>query len=353
MNGLIFVVVLVILIFIHELGHFLAARMVGISVDEFGLGFPPRIWSKKKGDTLYSLNALPLGGFVKLAGEYGTSDTSPGTFAGATVWRRILVVIAGVIMNFALAWFIFAVGYQFGLPPVTQDLTQYRGAQVTESNIQVGRVIAGTPAEQAKLQTGDVLRSATDQASFTSTVDFQNYTRSHAGQMIELTVERAGAPVKVTVALGQSTAPLGVEIASDMRVKLPFGSALRAATMEVWGITKGIGQTLWRLISSPLKSHATADLSGPIGIYQATSAAAQAGGDILILLVALLSVNLAVLNILPIPALDGGRLVFLIVEAVARRRVVREEIEGFVTTLGFILMIGLLILLTVRDIIRL
>jgi regulator of sigma E protease len=353
MNALIFIVVLVILIFIHELGHFLAARLVGIKVDEFGLGFPPRIWSKKKGETLYSLNALPLGGFVKLAGEYGTADTRPGTFAAANVWRRIFVVVAGVIMNFALAWLIFAVGYQFGLPPVTQDLTRYRGAVVSESDIQVGRVVADSPAALAGLETGDILVAATDQSSFTGTADFQAYTRAHAGQSIQLTVEREAGVKTLSATLGQSDAPLGVEIASDMHVKLPFGSALRAASAEVWGITTGIGQTLWRLVSSPLNSRATADLSGPIGIYQATSAAAQAGGDILVLLVALLSVNLAVLNILPIPALDGGRLAFLIIEAVARRRVVREEIEGLVTTLGFILMIGLLVLLTVRDIIRL
>lgn len=332
----------------------MAARLVGIKVDEFGLGFPPRIWAKKRGDTIYSINALPLGGFVKLAGEFGDAESAePGSFMAATVWRRIVVTIAGVIMNFFLAWVIFGVGYQFGLPSVTQDLSTYQGAVVNESDIQVGRVLDNSAAAQAGLQSGDRLLAASGQDGFTTAANFQAYTKGHAGQAVDLTIERDGQSRTVSLVLGNSDAPLGIEVVANSVVKLPFWSAWRAATAEVGGITASMGQTLWRLVSAPRNSGVADDLSGPVGIYQATKSATQAGGGILVVLIALLSVNLAVINILPIPALDGGRLVFLLIEAVARRRVVREEIEGWVNTIGFVLLIGLIILLTARDIIRL
>lgn len=354
MNILIFIAVLVILILVHELGHFLAARAVGIKVEEFGIGFPPKLASRKRGETVYSLNALPFGGFVKLTGEFATDGpVEPGSFMGATVWRRIIVTIAGVVMNFVLAWLIFMVGYQFGLPAVTQDLTAYHGAVVTESDVQVGRVMDGSAAAQAGLQAGDKLIDATDHTAFVSTTDFQSYTKAHAGQTVTFDIERSGQSVAVTANLGQSDAPLGIEVVANTAVRLPFWSAARAASAEVGGITKSMFQTLWQLVSAPRNSGAAASLSGPVGIYQATATAAQAGGGILVVLVALLSVNLAVLNILPIPALDGGRLLFLVIEAVARRRVVREEVEGWANSIGFILLIGLIILLTARDIVRL
>lgn len=353
MNTLLFLAVLVVLILVHELGHFLAARVVGIRVDEFGLGFPPRLWSKKRGDTIYSLNALPLGGFVRLAGEFGTGQKpEPGSFMAASVWRRIFVVCAGVLMNLALAVVLLWGGLMKGLPPITQDLSTYPGAVVNEKAVEVRGVVDNSAAAKAGLQAGDILLSATDQATFSDLADFQSYTKNKAGQTVEIQLDRQGSQITLPVTLGSGDAPLGVEITSDWQVRLPFWSAGRGAFVEVWGMISGIGRTLWSLVSAPRNNPIVDDLSGPIGIYQATTAAAQMGFEAVLVIVVLLSVNLAVINILPIPALDGGRLLFLLIEAVARRRVVREEFEAAASSIGFVLLIGLLVLLTARDILR-
>lgn len=354
MTILIFIAVLVVLIVVHELGHFAAAKWLGIKVDEFGVGFPPRLWSRRWRGTEYSVNALPFGGFVKLAGEYG-EEAGPGTFAAAPVWKRVIVVVAGVVMNALLAILLLFGGYLRGFTPLTQDVTSYPGAQVIRAEVIIARVLAGSVADQSGIKPGDIILTAKDTTPFSSLQSFQDYTRSRGGQAVEFSVKRDGQTLTVPATLGtDARAPFGVEIVSNSLVKLPVAGAARAAVTEFWGVTKSVGSALGSFLKGIVTTGKVAeDVAGPVGIYQATAAATRAGTEVLLALVVLLSVNLAVLNILPIPALDGGRLVFLILEGTVRRKVVREEIEGFITTAGFVALIGLIIVLTVRDLIRL
>ena len=353
-NIIVFLIVLSVLVLAHELGHYWVARWCGIAIEEFGVGYPPRIWHKIRNGITYSINALPLGGFVRLKGEFGNSS-DVAAFNKAPVFKRILVVIAGVVMNVLLAWVVLIGAYLVGFSPLTQDVASYPGAHVVQSSVVVMDVVPGTPADQAGITTGDEVVQMGD-TTITRATQVQQFTGTHKGVTTDVVVRREGDTATIPVTLnGPDDSPLGIALGEATVVRLSLWQSIRAATHEVISIFVSICSALWELVrglfttgSSPLAS----EVSGPVGIYRITALAASVGPMAVVSLLVLFSINLAIINILPFPALDGGRLLLLLIEAVRGKRVITEKMEAAITTFGFILLLLVIILLTYHDLVR-
>lgn len=346
LTAVIFFIVLSILVLIHELGHFLVARWIGVHVEEFGLGLPPRVWGKKIRGTIYSINWLPIGGFVKLSGEdeeeLKTSNVKLKNrrqyFWARSKKERTAILVAGVTMNFLLAVAI-----------TTFLLTQ--GVAEPSGRVHIERVVAGSPAEEAGLKAGDIVQ---DMRTPQELIDF---TRANAGSAITLTILRDGTPSAIAVTPRRDPppgqGPLGVAI-SDLEIKAyPLTvapvMAVKINVQRGWEMLRSIVVTVWRLVTlQPL----AAEIAGPIGIAQVTGQAVQYGFMALLEFMAILSLNLAVLNILPIPALDGGRLAFVFLEKFMGRRV-RPAFERSAHQWGMIILFALILLVSINDILRL
>lgn len=356
LTALVFFAILSILVLIHELGHYAVARWIGVHVEEFGLGLPPRVFGRKIGGTVYSLNWLPIGGFVKLAGEdeeelHGQKRLNPAKqgltlrkfFWARSKKERAAILVAGVTMNVILA-----VGLTAYL--LTQGVLEPSG------RVRVEKVQPGSPAETVGLQENDVV-TFIDTKPVTIPKDLIDTTRAHLGQDVTLTVIRQGEQRQVTVAprkdppTGQG--PLGVVI-TDLELRtfawqeIPV-EAVRINALRAKDMFTGIASTLWRLatIRSP-----AADVAGPIGIARVTGEAVKFGWKAVLEFMSILSLNLAVLNILPIPALDGGRLAFVFLEKLIGRKL-RPAFERSTHQVGMIILIALILLVSINDILRL
>jgi len=362
-----FIGILVVLVLVHELGHFLVAKRAGITVEEFGIGFPPRIASVTWHGTRYSLNWIPLGGFVRMLGEDGDVElrrlreqglsgaeierAMEGAFNRRPMWIRITVLLAGVAMNFVLAAALFAVA--FSMPRL-----------VAHGPLTVTDVQADSPAV-GRLEVDDVIVGA-DGQSFELSRDLTEYVAERGGTPVTLNVERDGELIDVLVTPRTVTledrergiGPVGfsyepgrlVEEPSD--VTGPVDAAVRgttaAATLAVQ-IPGGLASAVGGLIG--LNPDA-GDARGPIGIAQETGRVLEAPLVSQLIFVGLLSVNLAVLNVLPFPPLDGGRIAVVLLEG-ARRRKLPAEREALIYLAGFAVLIALVILISIQDIQRL
>ena len=359
MTVIIFLLILTILVLIHEAGHFLVAKKLGIKVEEFGFGFPPKIWSFKRGETEYSINLLPIGGFVKLYGEDEagagslkiskkeyTSDLKRAFFA-RPIWQRMLVVVAGVFMNFALA--VILISYLYAVP----------GVPTLSDQITISQVVKGAPAQVAGLKTGEIITSING-AAVKSSEDVVNLTRKHLGEKVEIQVSdpktKTSSIVFVTPRKDYPSdqGPMGIAIGQSVVVeKYPWYKAPFLGTEEVAKdsllIVSGLGSVIDTIFT---KAQIPAGVAGPIGIAQITGQFVDSGFNAVLSFVALLSLNLAVLNILPIPALDGGRFFFILVEAVTRRKV-NPKFEGYTHAVGIAVLLTLIALISIHDILRL
>jgi regulator of sigma E protease len=362
-----FIGVLVVLVLVHELGHFLVAKRAGITVEEFGVGFPPRAASVMWRGTRYSLNWIPLGGFVKMLGEDGDVElrrlreqglsgpeierAMEGAFNRRPLWIRIAVLLAGVAMNFVLAAALFAVA--FSLP-----------RQVAYGPLTVTEVQADSPAS-GRLEVGDVLVGV-DGQTFELSRDLTQYVAEQAGTPVTLNVERDGERIDVRLTPRAVTpderergiGPVGfsyeperlVEEPSD--VADPLDAVVRgttAAATLAYQIPGGLADAVGGLIG--LNPNA-GDARGPIGIAQETGRVLEAPLVSQLLFVGLLSINLAVLNVLPVPPLDGGRIAVVLLEGIRRRKLPAER-EALIYLAGFAVLIALVILISIQDIQRL
>jgi len=338
----VFLLTIGLLVLAHEAGHFFTARRFGIKVQEFGFGFPPRLFAIKRGETEYSINLLPLGGFVRLLGE-NAETFEEGSFASKSIWIRGIVLLAGVTMNFILAVVLFSVTFMIGVPHAAN------GTKIVQ-------VVADSPAAQAGLQVGDIIIKADGQEM--NTWDLKLYTDAHLGKTINFTVKRdeqiiESVPIVPREHPPQGQGPLGIVMSAVfITIADPWYVALwrgfQDAVFIGWMTLKGFGALIVSLfIGQPdLK-----DAAGPIGIVQLTSQIVQYGIVEVIQFIGFLSVTLALINVLPIPALDGGRLMFVTLEAIRRKRIEPEK-ESFVHFIGFVLLILLMIILSYNDIVR-
>lgn len=348
---LIFTAVLSLLVFAHEFGHFITAKRAGIRVEEFGFGFPPRVGGIKKGDTIYSINWIPLGGFVKIKGESGEYSRDKDSFANKGAWTRGLILTAGVLMNVVLAWFLLSVGYVFGMPQVVEDASPY--ARVMDQKVQIVQVLDGSPAERAGLETGDAIVSVGGMA-ITTPDDIKAYTETKEGQPVAVTIRRKAETLEkqVVPALIKETGHpgLGVALVKTGLVAYPFwlapvqgAIATYAFGQEIVGAFLGLFRDLFA------QQKVSVEFSGPVGIAVITSEVAKLGFRYLLQFTALLSLNLAIINILPFPALDGGRVLFLVIETI-RGKAVGRRIEAAAHNIGFALLMLLVLFVTFHDV---
>jgi regulator of sigma E protease len=347
------VIVVSLLVFVHEFGHFITAKRAGVRVDEFGFGFPPRAFGVKRGGTIYSINWIPLGGFVKIKGESGEDRADADSFGSKPLWRRALVLLAGVLMNVVLGWFLLTVGYVVGLPQVAEDLSPY--ARVEQPKIQVVTVLPGSPADRAAMESGDEIVAVGGAAVDTADA-VRERTTAAAGEPVALTVRRDGAEISVEVVPETlqvtGRVGIGVALARTGLVSYPWYVAPLEGAHATWVLTGDIVSAFASLVRDLFtERRVTQEFSGPVGIAFITADVAQLGFRHLLQFTALLSLNLAVINVLPLPALDGGRVLFLAIEAV-RGRAVGRRIETAAHNLGFALLMLLVLFVTYKDLVK-
>jgi len=346
---LIFLFVLSLLVFVHELGHYLVAKRLGVLVEEFGFGLPPRIFGKKIGETTYSINLLPFGGFVRLHGESSDEgiEHPRKAFLNKSKKARVGIVIAGVIMNFLLGIVAFAVVYSFsGIPRQTKD-------------IKVVDIASGSPAQTSGFIVGDVIRKV-DKEPVSSIDQFVALIEGKKGKRVNVEIERneGGKVSQKKFSLTprenppKDEGPLGVIITQTELYFPPYwqrpfvGIYYGFNEALVWGgrVVQGF-VIMFKDLASGV---APKDLAGPVGIFAITSEAAKSGIMELITFIGILSVNLAILNIIPFPALDGGRLVFIAIEGFIGKKIL-PKVEATIHTIGMIILLILLLAITARD----
>lgn len=369
MTLIIFFIVLSVLVLIHELGHYLAARLFGVKAIEFGFGFPPRAigyvrdhgkWKHvgprsraEYKNTIWSINWLPFGGFVRLKGEVEDGDEDNDSLVQKPIWQRLIVMAAGVGMNWALAILLFFAVFTFGTTAILQDLPS--GARISNRAIMAVQVLPQSPAEKAGLQSGDEIVSLagivpTDEQAARDAIGAQGE------KPFEMVVKRNKQEIKLQlqpqILKEINKAGIGVGLADVGFVTFPVHVAAYQSVYMTAVLTKAVVWAFGGIFKDLITVHKVSqDLAGPIGIAVMTGQVARQGLMPLLQFAAMLSVNLAVINFLPIPALDGGRALFLLIEKF-RRRPMNRRLEIWMHNTAFILLILLIVLVTARDLFR-
>lgn len=423
---LIFLILLGLLVFVHELGHFLTARFYGIKADEFGFGFPPRmvgiqfmqgedkkkisevesiqvetldikagedeiiretitekmhtvekavpikkwriIWGGRDGDdeserqdlheahtkgflggTIYSLNWLPLGGFVKIKGEDGQNHDSD-SFAGKSAWIRVKVLGAGVVMNFIFAWLLISVVFTLGLP---QPIDPGQRVDYPDAKIQILEVKKGTPAEAMGLQLGDEILTIVGD-KITTLTQVSDMIAGSKGKNLEIKINRLGKEMVLVgvprIEYPASEGSLGISFSETAIIAYPWYQSLYQGLIATYNITIAILHAFGKMLGGlfGMQTGQAVDVTGPVGIVYLTKQMSDLGLVYLLQFAALLSINLGIINILPIPALDGGRILFILIEKL-KGSPVSQRTEGMIHQVGFILLLLLMLLITIRD----
>ncbi len=393
---LIFGLILGILIFVHELGHFLTAKRNGITSHEFGFGFPPRlfgvvkdkktgkwikVWGNREyhGDTtLYSINWIPLGGFVRIKGEnpikeddinmdelsdedkaFVKMSTDPDSFSMKSKWVRFKVLVAGVTMNFLLAWVLISIVLMIGAPePISDDLDPSK--VVRNIGVQIVEVESESPADEIGLKIGDSVEKVCGMGEcvdIDTADELKGTILSYQGEEIDVYVTRGKETVVVSgiprTDIEEGQGALGISMMETALVRYSPLEAIWEGLMRVIGLIIMILVAFWTMITGLLSGNgAGAEVAGPVGIAMMTQQMRDLGFVYLLQFAAILSVNLGIINILPIPALDGGRIVFLIIEAI-KGKPVNQKVENTMHTIFFVALIGLMVIITARDVLKL
>ncbi len=337
---------LIALMVIHEFGHFIIAKKFGIRVDEFGIGYPPRLFGKKIGETIYSINLIPLGAFVRIYGEEGGVDDYR-SFANLKIWKRVLIIIGGVAAFWAAAIIIFSTVFAMGadLPVGDQDVQG-----LTNPQIKVIVVASDSPASQAGLKMGDII------LNFDKIKDFQDFTQVHAGEALDITIERQGQILDVSLTprenppAGQGAVGIGLERMATLVQKASWYSAPIQGAIFTWQTTVSALQGLYITLSDLILGKGApqgAEFAGPLGITVFLANAASYGAGFFLYFIGMISVFIAIFNLFPIPALDGGKLIFLLLEKI-KGRPVSVKVEQWITMSCFIVLIVLSLFITVR-----
>ena len=409
-----FLIILGLLIFVHELGHFSAAKLSGVKVEEFAFGFPPRLFGMqfkrikkvkqtttteeikieiediktansekiketvtkeidtreksrskwewkfawgpkavnklldaglKDSKTTYAINLIPFGGYVKMLGEDEDSGSNE-SFSKKKTRFRFIIVVAGVIMNFILGGLLLSLGYGIGMSPISISESEFSSKKT--SQIIIAQVNEGSPAQSAGLEVGDVVNG------FSGIDQFAAFTKNNLNKQISIEIDHEGKVSSKTVQVSDNQdAPIGVGLASLSFVKLPFFQAIYYGFKDMVLTSKNVVVALYLIVAGLFTTGKVSEaVSGPVGIFNITGQAVKLGFIYLVQLAALLSINLAIINILPFPGLDGSRALLLILEGIFRKRVIKSEIESIIHMVGFIILIALILLVTFRDILQ-
>jgi regulator of sigma E protease len=378
LTAIVFIIILGLLIFVHEFGHFVTARRSGIKAEEFGFGFPPRaigiywneekkryafVWGKKHIDTketIFSLNWIPLGGFVRIKGEDGSMAAEPDSFAAKSAKKRIIVLAAGVIMNFFLAWVLISMAMMIGAPQPVEEGQPISGTAL-DSKIQVSQVISDSPAQISGLKIGDeIVRCVGNVAicnkRFTDIGEVQKYINDNKGREIIISIRRGNNFTEFKsiprIDYPENQGPLGISLTSTQIIQYPWYEAIGRGFVATYNLIILIVTTLFGIIKNLFIGQKVAvDVSGPIGIALLTKQVTELGLVYILQFAALLSINLGIINILPFPALDGGRILFILIEKI-KGSPVSQKVEQAIHSSGFILLIMLMLFITFRDVVK-
>lgn len=362
-------VLFVWLVVVHELGHFLVAKRNGVKAEEFGLGFPPRVWSRKlKSGLLFSINLLPIGGFVKLKGEHD-ADTEPGTFGAATTWVKTKIMLAGVTMNLFVAFILLMILAWVGMPQlVNNQFTVARDSHVVANQVFIGLVENGSPAQKAGLKVRDRLEAigpAGHLSKVTSAEQLPNVTAEYAGKTVLVEFTRNGqqrtasvhmrtkAQAEPTGKSGTQKGYLGISPSQYTLIRSTWSAPIVALGLirQFTVLTlQGLSDVVVALVHGNT-SKASANVTGPVGIFVLLKDGSLLGYQVVLFIIALISLTLALMNILPIPALDGGRLYVLLISRLFRRPL-NQSLEEWVNAAGFVLIMALVVLVTISDVRR-
>lgn len=347
---------LIVLIILHELGHFLVAKIFGVKVEEFGIFLPPRLVGKKIGETVYSLNLLPFGAFVKLYGEEGGIE-NVRSFSGKPVWQRALIVVGGVATFWIVSAILLSVVMGLGIPIAVSD---EENGDLIDPKIQIAGVAPESPAEIAGIKLGDTVKELRIQdlrLKINKIKDLQDFIEEHKGKEIILTFERGREFFEVSliprVSPPENEGAIGVSLVRTTIKSYSWHQAPIQGIITTFNLTISVIRGWFQVLTLTFRREPTGvQLMGPVGIISLFTQFGKMGVNYFLQFVAIISIYFALFNILPIPALDGGKLVFLGIEAI-RKKPVSVKTEQKITTVFFTLLIALVILVTVKDIIGL
>lgn len=361
MDILIFFVILFALVLVHEWGHFAAARAFKIRVDEFAFGFPPRLFSVKKGETEYSFNALPIGGYVKIHGE-DPEKMEPNdpdrarSLMARPKWQQATVIVAGIIMNIVLAWALLTASLAIGAP-ASADGAPY---PVRDAKLTVVALAPDSPAKTAGIREMDAIlgvSAGTDSVAPTAPQDVIDFVGGRGGEEVAFMLERGGETIVLSavpqdgIVLGRAAVGITMDQVGTMRV--PLHLAPIEGAKRTWYVTEMTAVGLYEFFSKAFIGQANLDqVTGPVGIVKAVGTAADSGFSDTLVFAAIISINLAIINLIPFPALDGGRLLFVGIEAIIRRSI-PVKVAGYANLVGFALLMLLMLVVTANDVMKL
>jgi regulator of sigma E protease len=366
MSIIIFFAVLLVLVLVHELGHFWTAKRFGIRVDEFGFGFPPKAMTLfKKGDTEYTLNWLPIGGFVRIFGENPDDENTNGpdshrSFVNKPRWQQAIVLVAGVVANFLLAWILFSYGFMSGLP--TSVGSEIPGSKLSDVHLMVVSVMENSPAEGAGLKAGDKITEVTSLSGKTDLMNevltdvnpesLKSFIVAHGDKELQIQYLRNEQTntTTLTPSTKEGNPTIGISMDQVGISKLSFFSSLKEGLGITWFTTKNTATGLYRLIADAITGHGSlSGVAGPVGMVGIVGDAYKLGFSFVLSFAALISVNLAIINLLPFPALDGGRLLFLLIEKIKGSRL-NPKFANAANQIGFAILIIFMLIVTYHDI---
>lgn len=351
---IVFFLILELLVFVHEWGHFITARRSGITVEEFGFGLPPRVWGIVRGGVVYSLNLLPFGGFVRLKGEE-QENKEAGSFSEQPWANRLAVLSAGVMMNFLLAVVCYAVLFSVGFPVSAERVGQSQPTDIVSRYLVVTGVVSGSPAEQEHIQVGDKITAINGMPiqSLQTTQD-----TIHASDTVTITVRRKSEKKSVTISpvtmseLEKNRRIIGVGLDDIAVIRTHPITALALGFREAVSVSGKILSALGDIVRDLVVHRSLSpDVGGPVAIAVFTGRVIDLGWSHVVQFIAVISLNFCIINFLPLPALDGGRVLFLVIERI-RGRAVSQRFEGIAHQIGFLVLIALALLITTRDIAR-
>ena len=340
---------------IHELGHFILAKRFGVKVEEFGIGYPPRLFGKKFGETIYSINLLPFGAFVKIYGEEGGIENYR-SFSQKPIWQRMLIVLGGVLSFWLVSILLLSLVMGLGAPTAISD---EENGGLKDTKVQIAAVAPDSPADKSGIKAGDIvkgLRIDSQELKVNKVKEIQEFTEGHKGQELTLTLQRGKEIFDVSLVPRinppSGEGAMGVALVRTAIKSYPWWKSGWQGIKATFNLTLAVIEGWSGAIKNIVKGESSGvQLMGPVGIFSLFNQAGQLGVNYFLQFIAVISVYIALFNILPIPAVDGGKLLFLIIEAF-RKKPFSPKIEQNITAVFFALLIMMMIWVTIKDISR-